>query len=839
MAKKPLIIVESPTKANTIRGFLGSDYTIIASKGHVRTLPKIGIAIDIDKGYEPEYIIDETKKQVISEMKEALKNADRLYLATDEDREGESISWHLMEILKPTVPYKRMVFHEITKSAIMKAVAEGRDLNMNLVNAQEARRVLDRLYGYTISPVLWSKLSNKTLSAGRVQSPGLKLIVDRERDRMDFVKSQYWDVQVLFKEGFKGRLNSIAGKTIATGNNFNSDTGAFSGSSKIKLLSYEDTQLITTQLKTSVFKVSNVKEEKSELKPSSPFKTSTLQIESNRKLHLSAKDTMSVAQSLYEKGFITYMRTDSVALSDEGTQAARNAVISLYGKEYLTESPKHYVNNSDVAQEAHEAIRPAGETFVIPDETGLTGRELSLYSLIFKKTLACQMKNAHKVSTHVSIEADNAVFNASGSRIEFAGFMKAYIDSSEEDSEESEGILPKLAVGQIITQSEFKPVMHETRPKARYTEASLVKELEELKIGRPSTYASIIDRILEKKYVIKDKGALVPTFTGFGVIQLLEHFSEYIKYDFTSDMEKDLDLIASDKTDKLAYLRNFYEGKNGLKEQVEKIKDTIVPKDVKQIKLKQISEKNTITIGKFGPYVQDENGKYYSVPDTWYPCSVTDEMIDALKSKDTGASATPVVGTTPEGLPILYCTGRFGDYWQIGDMSKTKDVKRFKVPSALLGKDVPIETILALFNLPRTVGTLEDGSIITADIGRFGPYLKCNDDFRNLKDFNTILEITESEARQIFASPKETSKKAATKKTSVRKSSAETKKTEAAAPVKDFGEVDGERLYLTSGRYGFYLKYGSKNIRIEPKYQHDEELCKSMTLEEAKKALKK
>ena len=835
MAGKSLIIVESPTKATTISRFLGNNCRIIASKGHIRTLPKIGLAINIDKGYEPQYIIDDTKKQVIADMKEALKSADELILATDEDREGESISWHLKEVLKPKVPTRRMVFHEITKKAITEAFAKGRELDMNLVHAQEARRILDRLYGYTISPVLWSKLSNKTLSAGRVQSPGLRLIVDREKSRINFKKAEYWDIQAVFEEKFSAKLERTDGIKTANGQDFNKDTGIFNPNSKARLLDFQDTQVIISSLKNSIFTVTDIKEKESVQHPFPPFKTSTLQQEGNRKLHLSAKDTMSVAQSLYEKGFITYMRTDSLELSQEGINAARNAVIETYGSSFVSPSPRHYSSSSAVAQEAHEAIRPAGETFVKPEESGLSGRELALYSIIYKRTLACQMKDAIKAITTVSISASGCDFTTTGTRIEYPGFIKVYVESSDEDEEDLK-ILPKLKTGQILNVAKLEPVKHETKALPRYTEASLVQELEKLEIGRPSTYAAIIERILDKKYVVKEGGALVPTFTGFGVIQLLENFKQYMNYDFTSKMEKDLDEIAQGNVKELEYLRNFYEGENGLEKQVGTIKDAIVPMDVKRIKLPQISKEHTITIGKYGPYVQDSEGKYYSVPESWKPYSVTDEMIEDLMTNAESKSATPVLGTTSEGLPVLYCTGRYGDYWQIGDISKTKDVKRFKVPASLIGKEVPLETILAFFNLPRTVGTAEDGSIITADIGRFGPYLKCNEDYRNLKDINALFEISQSGARFLFSTPKESKKATSSKKTYVKKSagtSAKTKTGKDPEVVKDFGEIDGSRLFITSGRYGFYIKHGEKNIRIPAKYQHDEELCKSMTQEEA------
>lgn len=831
MAKKTLIIVESPTKANTIKNFLGSDCRIIASKGHITTLPTVGMAIDIKHGYKPQYIIDEKKKDVIAEMKKALKDADELILATDEDREGESISWHILDVLKPTIPYRRMVFHEITKKAITQAFNNGRDIDISLVKAQEARRVLDRLFGYSVSPLLWSKLGNNSLSAGRVQSAGLRLIVDRERKRMAYIKTEYWDIKSTFSEGFYARLETLNSKRVANSKDFNPDTGKFNASSKAVLLTREDTEAAIAALKGDVFTVTDISDAPSVQAPPAPFMTSTLQQESNRKLHMSAKDTMSHAQTLYERGFITYMRTDSISLSEEGTEAARKAAAERYGKAFVSDSPRKYTSKSVNAQEAHEAIRPAGETFLAPEETGLTGRDLSLYTLIYRRTLASQMKNAQKVNTSVTIQAGDSTFAAYGVRVEFQGFLKAYVEGTDHDEDQAESTLPKLEKGQVLNVSSLESVMHETKEPARFTEASLVKELESLGIGRPSTYASIIDRIIEKEYVKKENNVLIPTFTGFGIIQFLEKCPKYIDYKFTSNMEEDLDRIAKNEVTEEQFLKDFYEGHPGLEEDVKNMKETIVPMSVKKIHLPQVSEENTVTLGKFGPYIQDKDGTYYSVPANYYPYNVTDEMLDALKAKKPG---NPIVGTTDDGLPIFYCTGKYGDYWQIGDVATNPDVKRFTVPKDLLGVNVSKDDILAFFALPRTVGKTEDGQEITANIGKYGPYLKCGDSYCNRKNSMEILHISEQEARKVLA---ENSKHS----TSSKKSSSAAKKTAAASPVivKDFGVQDGERLDIRQGRYGYYLKHGSENYRLAPKYQHDEQACIQMPLEEALSALKK
>nr|MCR5442875.1 type I DNA topoisomerase [Sphaerochaetaceae bacterium] len=569
MADKKVIIVESPTKARTIRRFLGSDCTVVASNGHIRTLPKNDLCIDVKNGYKPKYIIDETKEKVISQIKSELKGADELILATDEDREGESISWHLVEVLKPKMPTRRMVFHEITRKAILEAFAGGRDLDMNLVHAQEARRVLDRLFGYTISPVLWSKLSNKSLSAGRVQSPGLRLVVDRERTRITFQKSEYWDLRASFREGFFASIDTVNGLRVANGKDYDSETGKYMGSSKVLLLSKEAAKALVDSLKNSDFTISDVREKQVTQRPAPPFITSTLQQEGNRKLHMSAKDTMRIAQSLYENGFITYMRTDSPTLSQEGIRAAREAALALYGKDFVPAESRQYAAKSSNAQEAHEAIRPAGEHFRTPEETGLSGRELELYTLIWKRTLASQMTNALKLNTTVTIDAKtsdgkDAQFTATGIRIEFPGFIRVYVEGSDDPDaalEDKETPLPALKAGQVLGLKELEELLHETKEPNRFTEASLVQTLEKLGIGRPSTYAAIIDRLFEKNYVIRDNGTLVPTFIGFGIIQLLEkYFADRIDYGFTSDMETGLDEIAEGKLDELQFLKNFYEG---------------------------------------------------------------------------------------------------------------------------------------------------------------------------------------------------------------------------------------------------------------------------------------
>ena len=844
MAEKKVIIVESPTKAKTIRGILGSDCTVVASNGHIRTLPKNDLCIDVRNGYKPKYIIDETKEKALSQIKSELKSADELILATDEDREGESISWHLVEVLKPKMPYRRMVFHEITKKAILAAFANGRDLDMNLVHAQEARRVLDRLYGYTISPVLWSKLSNKSLSAGRVQSPGLRLVVDRERTRLTFVKSAYWDLKAVFGEGFSASIDSVDNHRVANGKDFDSDTGKYIGNSKVILLSKADATELSKALSGCVFTVRDVKEKQVIQRPAAPFITSTLQQEGNRKLHLSARDTMRIAQSLYEKGYITYMRTDNPALSQEGIRAAREAALALYGSEYVPSESRQYSAKS-TAQEAHEAIRPAGERFIAPEETGLSGRELELYTMIWKRTLASQMTNAKKQNTTVTIDATTSdgrktVFSTTGVRIEFPGFIRVYVEGTDDPDaalEDKEAPLPLVAPGQVLKCRKMEEICHETKEPNRYTEASLVQTLEKLGIGRPSTYASIIDRLFEKNYVIRDNGTLVPTFIGFGVIQLLERFfGDRIDYGFTSDMENGLDEIAQGKLDELQFLKSFYEGEKGLDMQVRGNKAKINSKDVKKLDIPQLSEENSIYLGPYGPYIRDDEGKFISIPENWTPADVTNEKVMQLRKTgnqkvEAKSNAPEKIGQTADGQPILYCSGKFGDYWQVGDRAQTEDIRRFKVPKEHLGnKNISAETVMGYFSLPRTVGTNALGEVITADMGKYGPYIKCGNDFRSIKNSNELFTITEDEARALLDTPKESSRSNSPR---TKASASGQKRENASGAVVDFGEHEGKALGIFHGRYGYYLKHGKDNISLPKEYKQDENACKAMTREKA------
>lgn len=835
---KLLIIVESPTKAKTIKRFLPSNCTVLACNGHIRDLPSDELSIDVKHGYKPKYVVAKGKDKIIKSIKDALKTSDALLLATDEDREGESISWHLLEVLHPAVPYQRMVFHEITKRAIEHALSNGRELDMSLVRAQEARRILDRLYGYTLSPLLWKKLSNKKLSAGRVQSPGLRLIVERERERILFQKSVFWDAKALLlpqggKTTFEAKLESLGAQRIAQSKDFDPSTGDLKNPQGVLLLSEEQSEKLVESLQGSQWNVLDITEKPVVQRPAPPFITSSLQQEGNRKLRLSAKETMRIAQKLYENGLITYMRTDSPALSQEGTNAARASVSALYGNEYLSKAPRQYKAKSASAQEAHEAIRPSGHEFVHPDASGLKGKELALYELIWKRTLASQMADAQKASTTVKVGAKTsdgelAVFTATGIQILFPGFIRVYVEGSDDPDaalDEKETLLPPLKAQDALILKELSSVMHETKPPVRYTEASLVQQLEKMGIGRPSTYATIIDKLFERDYVIKDGTALVPMFTGFGVIQLLErYFATMVDYDFTSRMEAELDKVATGSEQEQVFLSEFYEGPKGLKEQVDTQTALIKPAEAKQIDLPQISGSHPVMIGPYGPYVVDTKGakpEYISLPDTFTPGSITNEDIERLleRGKEVAPEAPPV-GTDPAtGLPILLCNGRFGAYWQIGhDGPDNPNPKRVSVPKGKDGQAVPLSEILKYFSLPRVIGVNpETGQEVVANKGKYGPYVGSNGVFRSLGSDDELFTVTLDEALALLQEPR----------------GGKAKSSKAREALVTFSEFEGSPLAIYSGKYGFYLKHGSENYALPNEAKKDENLAKQVTREQA------
>lgn len=845
---KSLIIVESPTKAKTIKKFLPKDMSVESCNGHIRDLPASAreipaklkknkwatLGIDVDNNYEPLYVISSRKKKTVSRLKKLTKEVDELILATDEDREGEGISWHIKDELKPKIPVKRMVFHEITEEAIQNALKEFRDINMDLVHAQEARRIVDRLAGYTISPLLWKKIG-PGLSAGRVQSVAVQLLVNRERERMRFRSGSYWDLKAVLntseeagERNFESEMTHIDDKRLASGKDFDESTGRLKNPRKVLLLGEKEAGELKEELKSARWTVSSVETKPQKRSPAPPFITSTLQQEANRKFGYSARDTMRVAQKLYEEGYITYMRTDSTNLSGQAIQAARSAVENMYGEDYLSPKVRSYAGKSKGAQEAHEAIRPAGNFFRTPSDTGLTGRESKLYDLIWKRTMATQMADARleftnaviKAETRPATESDNnstdepadksttAWFKATGKKVLFPGFFRAYVEGSDEPEaalEDSEKLLPKLHKDQSVFCRDVLPVKHETKPPARYTEASLVKKLEKDGVGRPSTYATIIGTIMERDYVRKEGNALVPTFTAFAVTELLEkYFPDLVDEHFTSGMEKRLDDIAMGKEDRLHYLKSYFEGENGLKNLVEKQESKIDPQEARKIEL-PVEGLNgmRVFLGRFGPYVQKktEDGEEVmsSIPENLAPSDITiDKLHELVKQSKEGPES---LGKHPDtGEEIYIMTGRYGPYVQLGEPTESrKKPKRVSLPKGISTEDVDIETAQKLLSLPRSLGEHpETGKEVKAGLGRFGPYVVHDGVFQSLTAQDDILEIGLDRAVELL---KEKSRK---------------KKGKSSSVIKDMGEhpENGEKIQIMTGRYGPYVKYGRKNISI-------------------------
>ena len=741
-----LVIVESPTKARTIRNYLPNSYQVEASMGHVRDLPSgakevptaykdkpwKNLAIDVEHDFEPIYVIPKTKEKVVKELKSALKKADELILATDEDREGESISWHLLEILKPKVPVKRMVFHEITKEAIQKALEDCRDIDRDLVHAQETRRILDRLYGYTLSPLLWEKIGSN-LSAGRVQSVAVRLIVNRERERRAFQSGSYWDLEAQLDyddSEFKAKLITLDGKKLATGADFDADTGRIAQGRDVTLLNESEATALKERLVDKTWTVSDRNEKAVKRKPSPPFTTSTLQQEANRKLGMSARETMSIAQKLYEQGYITYMRTDSVHLSQEAISAARACIEQKYGKKYLSPKPRQYSTKSKGAQEAHEAIRPAGNTFRTPQETGLGSKQFKLYDLIWKRTVASQMAEAKLTQIAVNINVEEAVFRASGKQIDFDGFFRAYVEGSDDPDaaiDSQEIILPPLQVGDNPNCQKLDALGHETQPPARFTEASLVKTLESEGVGRPSTYASIINTIISREYVQKRGKALVPTFTAFAVTSLLEeHFSDLVDLSFTSKMEQTLDDIAVGKANWLPYLKDFYKGETGLATQVEVRKNEIDRDSAKTIRLDNIEAK--VRIGKFGPYIEYENGEEEpikaSIPRDITPGDLDSEQIATIvKQKIEGPDELGKFPETDE--PIYLLNGPYGPYVQLGQKTDDNPTPRVaSLPKKQKIEDVTLDMAIRFLSLNKLGMHPDTGEPVYIREGPYGHYFQ-------------------------------------------------------------------------------------------------------------------
>jgi len=828
LAKK-LVIVESPAKAKTISKYLGNDFEVLASVGHIRDLaepkelpadkkkgPLAKFSIDVDNDFLPFYTISAGKSKTVSELKSALKGADELFLATDEDREGEAIAWHLLEVLKPKVPVRRMVFNEITKEAIQEAVANTRDINDNLVEAQETRRVVDRLVGYEISPVLWRKI-NRGLSAGRVQSPAMRMIVERERERMAFRAANYSSITAVLNQDsveFEAKLASIAGVKLAGSKSFD-EKGTLV--QEVRVLSPEEAKKLAASLTGSTLSVSSVEAKPTTRKPYAPFTTSTLQQEASRKLGMSAKQAMDTAQQLYQEGYITYMRTDSPNLSQQAINASRAAAKTLFGDDSVHESPRMYGAKSKNAQEAHEAIRPSGDSFKHPSELAslLHGRSLALYELIWRRTVASQMADA-KLSTttakfNVSHDGEELEFSASGTTVLFKGFLAAYDESSETKEEEAK--LPKLDVGQQLVAAEVNSKNHSTQPPARYTEASLVKALEEQGIGRPSTYAAIISTIISKGYVLKRGNALVPEWISFTVTRFLEeNFGNLVDYEFTAKMENDLDRIALGELDRSAWLKSFYFGDDGLQAVVNSLGES----DPRAINTFELAEGIALRTGKFGPYLEvleNDERRIVNIPETLTPDELTvekaQELIDAPPASDR------VLGQEPEsGLDIIVKDGRYGPYVTLVDEGnpKPKTASLFKTMSV---DTVSFEEAVRLLSLPRTVGTdPESGNEITAQNGKFGPYLKRGNDSRSLTSEEQIFEISLEEAIEIYAQPKYGGRRTA------------------ATPLKEFGDdpASGLPVVAKTGQFGNYVTDGVINATI-PKDEPIDEIANDRAYE--------
>ncbi len=844
-----LVIVESPTKAKTIRKYLGKDFIVESCMGHIRDLPQSAkdipekfkklpwsnLGVNVEKNFEPIYCIPKTKTRIVKDLKTKIKDVDELILATDEDREGESISWHLLEVLSPKVPVKRMVFHEITKEAIEDALENFREVDFDLVRAQEARRILDRLVGYTISPLLWKKVAYG-LSAGRVQSVAVRLIAEREHERIRFKKADYWSItgnHLKDKIPFESRIHSYGGKRIALGNkDFDPETGQLIGDKKntMKHLKDGDADSIIKELSGKGWKVSDYEEKPISNKPYPPFITSTLQQAANSKLGLSSKETMQLAQKLYERGFITYMRTDSTNLSQQAITAARDCIKSLYGAKYLPDEPRVYTGKkAKGAQEAHEAIRPAGTEFVKPEDAKLSGAQWKLYDLIWKRTVASQMVNSQKKKVSVKFEVGEAIFSANGNTLVFPGFLKAYVEGSDDPDqalEDREVVLPPLKVGETIKCEKLTPNQHETKPPARFTEASLVKKMEEEGIGRPSTYATIISTIQDRGYVRKMGNALVPTFTALVVTKLLrQHLPDYVDLKFTSEMERSLDTIAEGEMDHLKYLGSIYNGDKGLRGQVDKQEEEINGEESRAIQLEGL-DGLSFRIGRYGAYVcrteSDGNEVCASLPDSQFPGDITSEI--ANKLIDQKINGTDALGKDPEtDMPVYVLTGRYGPYVQLGEVdaeksdgTKNEKPKRMALPAGVEPEDVDLPMALSLLELPKTLGEHPDTSkVVKKGLGRFGPYVVHDGDFRSIPKTDNIFDVDIQRALELLAQPKRVRGRA--------------------APIKVLGKYPDseEEVNVYTGKYGPYIKFKNKNISLP-----DDMDVEKLSMEEAVELIK-
>ncbi len=848
---KSLVIVESPAKARTISKFLGRDFTVEASIGHVRDLPQGAkqipeefkgedwayLGVNVNQDFNPVYIIPPGKTAQVRKLKALLKDAKDLYLATDEDREGEAISWHLNELLRPKVPVHRLVFHEITKEAIHAALEHPRKIDDDLVKAQEARRIIDRLYGYEVSPLLWRKVRPK-LSAGRVQSVAVRLIVERERQRMAFRSATYWDLLGRFakqterqlandaEQQFAAELVSVDGRKIPAGKDFDPATGKLKDPALLQLDEQGASQL-AARLQSGEFHVASLEDKPYTSKPYAPFTTSTLQQEANRKLGFTARRTMQAAQSLYENGHITYMRTDSTNLASVAVEAARELVASQYGSEYLPAQPRQYVTKVKNAQEAHEAIRPAGHPFDFPEQLrgDLNADEFKLYDLIWKRTIASQMADARGRRITITVEGAGAVFQTGGKTVDFPGYLRAYVEGSDDpeaDLAENERLLPSVTVGERVHCRELESKSHTTQPPARFSEASLTRALEELGIGRPSTYASIIDTILAREYVFKKGGALVPTWIAFAVAQLLEaHLPNLVDYRFTAQMEDDLDAISRGEAGHVDYLRGFYFGNGtpGLKRQLADKAEQIDARDISRVRIGQPEGGDTIFVrnGRYGPFLE-QGERRASIPDETPPDELTIER--ALELLSQSQAAEEPLGVCPEThKPVYLKVGRFGPYVQRGTPEDEEKPKNASLLKGMKPEDVTLDVALKLLSLPRNLGPNPTGgeSIVVSN-GRFGPYVKCGEETRSLPAGMSPIDITQAQALELLAQPKALRRGFGAKR----------------EPLKVFppSTVTKQPIQLLEGRYGLYLADGVTNASL-PKGANPDEL----TFEQAEELL--
>jgi len=815
---KRLVIVESPAKARTIAGYLGPDFVVESSVGHIRDLPDSAaeiperykgepwarLGVDVEHGFEPLYVVDPDKKKTVAQLRKQLADADELLLATDEDREGEAIAWHLLEVLKPKVPARRMVFHEITRDAIERALDETREVDERLVDAQESRRILDRLYGYEVSPVLWKKIM-RGLSAGRVQSVATRLVVQRERERMAFRAAEWWDLLGTFDpESFEARLVSVDGQRVAQGRDFGPD-----GELRTEAFRLDEAAArgLAERLEGAAFHVGRVERKPYVRRPSPPFMTSTLQQEASRKLRYSAQTTMRLAQRLYENGYITYMRTDSTTLSESALTAAREQATSLFGADFVPPEPRRYERKVKNAQEAHEAIRPSGDRFRTPQEVRgeVSPDEHALYELIWMRTIASQMKDAQgqTVSLRIAGESntgESLEFGASGTVITFRGFLAAYEEGRDDDrpakDDDEERRLPNLAEGDAVELRALEPQGHETSPPARYTEATLVRTLEELGIGRPSTYASILGTILDRGYVFKRGTALVPAFLAFSVVALLEqHFGRLVDYDFTARMEDDLDRIAAGDEHRIEWLGRFYfgDGNGGLHELVSDLGAI----DAREINSLEIGDGIVLRVGRYGPYLE-RDGQRASVPDELPPDELTLERAEELLSQPSGDRE---LGTDPEtGRPIVARTGRYGPYVTEVLPEDAKEKPR----TASLFKTMSLDTVtlgdaLRLLQLPRVVGVAPDGEEVVARSGRYGPFVQQGKESRSLESEEQLFTIDLPAALALLAQPRQRrGQRAATK------------------PLREIGTdpAGGREIVLKEGRFGPYVTDGETNASL-------------------------